>query len=376
MSAQQRPYIGIISDCALQRHVLQSVLSGYGLNIALTCDPSLLADQRPERIAKVDCWILELEGDPFEFEALACLIDDADRPILFGLGKAPSKQDESYISWERRLLTKLAEHIGRVEVLESEATITALEQPLAQAHEQQPLSPTEPHSEAPALTNRPIADQVWVLAASLGGPAAVKEFLDAMPSDIKVGFLYAQHVDAHFSSVLTKVLGRHAKLALKAMQQGDQIREGEVLVVPVDREIVFGAQGVTIRQNPWSGPYGPSIDQLLLNLLNYYGQRCHALVFSGMGNDGAMAAPKMKRQGCSIWTQTPDSCANGSMPQSIIDLDCSDFSGTPKELAQAFIEQLGGAAIMSSRATTEQNSDSSVSGEGRPDPRSDITNSN
>lgn len=329
VTESQRPHIGVISDCALQRHVLQKVLSQYGLNIAVTCNPSVLKDQRPERLDRVDCWILALDDEEFESEALDKLIDAAEKPILFGLGKAPTKHDERYISWERRLLTKLEEHLGRVEVLDSEAAIIALD------HDDS-MVPQAQHS-ATNDSQAAIADQVWVLAASLGGPAAVKAFLDEMPSDIKAGFLYAQHVNPHFSKVLTSVLGRHSQLDLKPVQQGDKIREGEVLVVPVDKEVVFGAQGVTITQNGWRGPYGPSIDHLLSNLVDYYGKRCHVIVFSGMGNDGAMAASKMKSQGCWIWTQSPDSCANGSMPQSIIDLEYSDLTGSPKELARAFI---------------------------------------
>ena len=50
----------------------------------------------------------------------------------------------------------------------------------------------------------------------------------------------------------------------------------------------------------------------------------------------------MKRQGCCVWAKTPESCANGSMPQSIIDLECSEFTATPKELAQALIKRISG----------------------------------
>lgn len=330
-TAIPRPHIGVISDCALQRHVLQKVLCRYGLNIAIICDPSNLEDQLSERMEKVDCWILELDDEELESEALEQLIETAAQPILFGLGKAPQKHDEHYISWERRLLTKLEEHLGRVEILESEESINALDQDSMFSVRR------------PAVKDRlgKVADDIWVLAASLGGPAAVKAFLDEMPSNINTCFLYAQHVDSHFSTVLTNVLGRHSQLDLKSVQQGDILREGEVLVVPVDKEITFGDQGVAITQNAWQGPYGPSIDHLLSNLVNYYGKRCHVIVFSGMGNDGAMTASRMKDLGCSIWTQSPDSCANGSMPQSIIDLDCSELTGTPTELACAFIERYG-----------------------------------
>ena len=350
---KQRPYIGVISDCALQRHVLQKVLVRYGLNIAIICGPTLLDAQAQDRLDRVECWILELDDEDFESEALDTLIDQADVPVLFGLGKAPPKNDEGYISWERRLFDKLEEHLGSVEILESEASILALGKDVNDRHEQIQDS-SETHKKDELSENRPIAKEIWVLAASLGGPAAVKEFLDEMPADLPVGFLYAQHVDEHFSHVLTNVLGRHSQLELKPMRQGDVLREGEVSVVPVGNEVIFKDSGVSITQKPWEGPYGPSIDHLLANVLRCYTSRCHVIVFSGMGNDGALIAPRMKRQGCCVWTQTPESCANGSMPQSIIDLECSGLTAEPKELAQALIKRVTGLHVATNDQLTAQ----------------------
>jgi len=330
---QTRPNIGVISDCALQRHALQKALEAYGINVSLSCEPTLLKDQLEDRMQKVNCWILELDDEDLESEALDQLIEQEKIPVLFGLGKAPAKQNEQYISWERRLLSKLEEHLGQVEILESEDSILALD--LTEHH------PEEKLLAASAVTEKIIAEEIWVLAASLGGPAAVKAFLDELPASIKAGFLYAQHVDAHFSTVLTNVLGRHSKLELKAMVQGSVINEGEVLVVPVDNEIEFSSFGVNIKANQWDGPYGPSIDHLLKNVFQKYGVHCHLIDFSGMGNDGALLAPTLKRHGCSIWTQKPETCANGSMPQSIIDIECSEFSESPQALAKALIKRVG-----------------------------------
>lgn len=362
----QRPHIGVISDCALQRHVLQSVLARYGLNIPIICGPTLLEVQVQDRLDRVECWILELDDEDFESEALDKLIDQTDVPVLFGLGKAPPKNDEDYISWERRLFDKLEEHLGSVEIFDSEASILALDE---DANEQHELiqEPSEAQERDDLSENKPIAKEIWVLAASLGGPAAVKEFLDEIPADLPVGFLYAQHVDEHFSHVLTKVLGRHSQLELKSMQQGDILREGEVSVVPVGNEVIFKDSGVSITQKPWEGPYGPSIDHLLANVLRCYTSRCHVIFFSGMGNDGALIAPRMKRQGCGVWAQTPESCANGSMPQSIIDLECSELTASPKELAHALIKRVNGLHVV----TNDQLEAQTNSSHAEPDVQAD-----
>tara|TARA_R110001592_G_scaffold62142_3_gene189888 strand:+ start:3391 stop:4560 length:1170 start_codon:yes stop_codon:yes gene_type:complete len=349
------PHIGVISDCALQRHMIQKALSNYGLPIALSCDPSLFPSQAAEKIQQVSCWILVLVDEDYESDELTGLIEQTEIPVLFGLNKAPNKFDELYISWERRLFGKLEELIGQVDIFESESSVlslstqTDLEDKTLQstAFNSIPTNDTvfisQQRKLARGVSSRPRrpASEIWILAASLGGPSAVKSFLDLIPQNIKASFLYAQHIDAHFSHVLTQVLGRHAKLDLLALESDYPLYDGEVRVIPVDREVRFESEHVQITENPWQGPYGPSIDHLLKNVVSRFGSKCHLIVFSGMGNDSAMMAKAMQKTGCQIWTQSPDTCASASMPQTIIDMDCSNFTSTPEGLAQALIKRVG-----------------------------------
>jgi chemosensory pili system protein ChpB (putative protein-glutamate methylesterase) len=347
---KRNPNIGVISDCALQRHMIQKALNNYGLQVSLSFDPSLLAQQNTQRLQQIRCWILVLEDEDYESPELNELIEQSEAPVLFGLGKAPDKSNELYISWERRLISKLEELIGKVTIFESVDSLLSL-QTQGRSKVDQTLLESEPETSVflsqqkkqQQITPAPHipASEVWVLAASLGGPGAIKTFLDRIPAAIRASFLYAQHIDAHFSQVLTQVLGRHAKLNLLALENGYPLYDGEIRMVPVDREVLFDGGVPSFTSNKWPGPYGPSIDHLLKNVLAAYGAKCNLIVFSGMGNDGALMAPVMRRAGCRIWTQSPDSCASASMPQAVIDLNCSDFTGTPEQLAQALIDAVG-----------------------------------
>lgn len=357
------PHIGVISDCALQRHMIQKALSNYGLPIALSCEPSLLSGQAESKIQQVSCWILVLEDEDFESDEITKLIEQPVIPVLFGLDKAPNKYDELYISWERRLFSKLEEFIGRVNIFESESSVLQLNEPTSSFDKSSPALTTDSATtdssslyisqqrklanKSPLLQMEP-ATEIWILAASLGGPSAIKRFLDLIPQNIKASFLYAQHIDAHFSHVLTQVLGRHAKLNLLALENSYPLYDGEVRVIPVDHEVTFNSERVQIKENAWHGPYGPSIDHLLKNAVEAFGSKCNLMVFSGMGNDSAMMAPAMKKIGCQIWTQTPETCASSSMPQTIIDMECSNFTSTPEGLAEALIKRVGCYSIKAS----------------------------
>lgn len=327
--------IGVLSDSALQRKRLAEVLARYGLQVVVSCEPPSLSNQTEDKLASIDCWIVDLSDDVSP-DPILKVVEQYDQALLFGLGQAPlsadGRHDEQYISWERRLISKLEGYLGRIAQLDNEDTLKALVQVSSE-----PEAVVLPTADAP----HEFAREIWILAASLGGPAAVKAFLDELPAGINAGFLYAQHIDRNFARVLSQVLARHSALQMQEAAAGARVRNGEVLLVPVDHQIRFSDVGILFSTEDWPGPYGPSIDQLLANALQHYGSRCHVIVFSGMGNDGAMTIPKMKQAGCTVWTQTPETCASASMPQSVLDLGCSDFSATPVQLARALIDRVG-----------------------------------
>ena len=326
------PSVAIVSDNVLQRLRLQQAVLKLGLVVQFTGDPARYLQIGAS--VQADLWIVELEDENAQPQLLDDLLEDDDRILLFGLGSAPEPGNAEYPRWERRLFSKLQDQLGEVEVLDSVSSLEAL--CLGEATER--ISPSS--WVVPAGPEQK-AEQVWILGASLGGPAAVKAFLDVLPGGLPLAFVYAQHIDHNFTQVLTRVLGRHAQYALVEAREGEPLRCGQVLFVPVDQELYLDEAGL-IRFKPerWPGPYGPSIDQVMLNLANYYEACCHTILFSGMGNDGAVAAPLLKAYGNRIWVQTSDSCANSSMPDSVAATGCTEFAGTPEELAQRLVRCL------------------------------------
>lgn len=325
------PRIGIIADDPLQRHVLQHAISVYGYQVAFNGDPGRLDSFDPQQII-VDAWVVDLADEERWSEEIDQLLEVAEAPVLFGLGSAPARGSIDYPRWERRLFTKLRELAGNPAHLSEQGD--ALGQ-LAEESQRQRVQ--LPKSIAP-FTRQSDVERVWILGASLGGPAAVKAFLDCLPEGLPVAFVYAQHIDANFTCVLAKVLGRHSSLKLVEAVPGARLCYGEVMIVPVDQELGLDPQGrIEMRQNAWPGPYGPSIDQVMLNMSSFYGARCHAILFSGMGNDGAIAAPTLQAYGSRIWVQESDSCASSSMPDSVAATGCSSFSGTPEALAAKLV---------------------------------------
>lgn len=322
--------IAILADTSLQRHILQRALAGSGYQVVFNQDPSGLEAAELQACA-ADLWLVDLA----QGEDLPLLEDllESEVPLLFGEGKAPERSSEHYPRWERSLFGKLKRLVGDP----AAAVGPSLQGLLGASEAGEPLSLPASLSPAPSEA----AGEVWLLAASLGGPEAVKAFLDALPSGLPVAFLYAQHIDASFEASLPQAVGRHSQWAVHQLRPGQPLCNGEVQVVPIANELGFAADGsLTLLERGWPEPYSPSIDQMMLSLAGQFGEHCGVIAFSGMGSDGSAAAAYVRRQGGSIWTQSADSCACSSMPDSLCEGGYSQFSGSPRELAAALVKHL------------------------------------
>ncbi|RBW49210.1 chemotaxis protein CheB [Marinobacter sp. F3R11] len=338
-----RAQVGIVSDILLQRHRLQATTTKFGLEVCFTGDPERL--QRQSGFPEAGLWLVSLEDEADHPTLFDYLLENTEAPVLFGLDQAPSSGSTEYFRWERRLLGKLEQELGEFAQLDSKDSLEELAEQPAKI-DGAPVLPQW----LPAAEPGSVAEDVWVLCASLGGPAAVKAFLDNLPPGLPVGFIYAQHIDGHFTEVLTRVLGRHAHYKLRHAEENYRVKNGDVVMMPVENEWKFDNTGVLTKlDTPWPGPYGPSIDQVLLNTADHYGAHCHAIMFSGMGADGVTAAPLLKAYGSRIWVQESSSCGNSSMPDSVAATGCSGFCGTPEQLARELVKTIEKSCLLKGR---------------------------
>lgn len=322
--------VGVIADSTLQGHLLSSAVKGQGYQVLVSTEPDTLEDRWLEPDA-LDLWVVDLSSEDRWQHFLDDLLERAEVPILFCDGQAPARTDARYPKWERRLVTKLVSFIGkpaaeeRLDVIPSPPPRIRIPQP----REFQAIRPGD----------RP--RQVWVLGASLGGPAAVKLFLDCLPANLPVAFVLAQHIDGSFLETLCGVLGRDNPIQCKIGVDGEALRHGELAIVPVEYAVRFRHDGrIQSTGDTWEGPYAPSIDQVIQHVGEGFGNACGAILFSGMGNDGAIAAPRLAATGCPVWAQSADTCAVSSQPDSVRETGCVSFNGSPEQLALQLVERV------------------------------------
>ena len=181
--------VGVIADDTLQGHLLAGAIKGQGYQVVVNTDPEHLEAR----------WLA------------------ADAP-------PPARTADHYPRWERRLMTKLVGYIGA----------PALEENLAAVPQAPLAAPIPEPREFRTLAGGTLAQRVWVLGASLGGPAAVKQFLDCLPEHLPVAFVLAQHIDGGFLDTLCQVLRRDSPFHCQVAGDGDRLGHGRVLVAPAN----------------------------------------------------------------------------------------------------------------------------------------------
>jgi two-component system chemotaxis response regulator CheB/chemosensory pili system protein ChpB (putative protein-glutamate methylesterase) len=184
--------------------------------------------------------------------------------------------------------------------------------------------------------------RVFVLGASIGGPEAVRDFLGALPAGFPVLFVLAQHMGEEFLELMSAQLAKSIALTVRNPTHGERVSHGDVVIVPTTHRVQIDGEGVlTMAHLPEKTQYTPSIDQVLRDVADAFGDKAGAIVFSGMAHDAIEGSKYLKTKGGTIWVQDPDTCVISSMVDGAREAGIVSFMGSPAQLAQKMIAEYG-----------------------------------
>ena len=340
--------VAIASAQERQRSNLQSLLERGGLEVVINEPP---CEEFLSKLSRTgaDVLLLDLDDEAdAEQEFLDQLLQRFDLPMLFNDSASTHIIAASHGDWGRRLAQKLValviHHRQAKAIRDEAATAVPEEQPLPTPEPVQITPASEPAK--PSVPKMPVSNtealRVWVLGASIGGPQAVKKFLNAIPVELPIAFVLAQHIGTGFATLLAQQLDSTAAFQVLPAQPGHILRHHQVVLAPVEENLVIGANGV-LAIVPFTQDdrlYRPSIDAIMTNVAQSFGRYAGAVIFSGMGNDGLRGAQSIVEHGGVVWVQDAESCLISSMPDHARKAGLVSFSGTPEALAKRLVEQL------------------------------------
>ena len=315
----------VVAEDHQQRMAFSDTVRSCGLQLVDCVSRVQLQEKLKSYAASIDIWLID--GDYDNDMALATA---ASKPtaVLVGFSQAPYLNEaQQYAKWQRKLKRKLAQMLALPMLVDN-----------------------IPYEKNTAYENE-ANDWHYVvfLGASMGGPSAVKEFLDHLSPVLPVSILLAHHFNQTMISTLPRILNRHNEWRCQLITSSQRLRAGQCLIVPIDKQIVCDSTGrIILLDQAWEGDYKPAIGQIIKNTSDVYGSELINIIFSGMGNDGTQYLDLIQDNDSQLWAQDPSLSACPSQPQAIIDSGYCQFVGSPTALAERLTDYIAEKAASAS----------------------------
>ena len=183
--------------------------------------------------------------------------------------------------------------------------------------------------------------QVVAIAASTGGPAALEEFLRALPDTFSLPVVIVQHMPKTFTRALAERLDRACRLRVQEAEAGVLLTSG-AWIAPGDHHLTVAREGPWVRlaldQGPPVHSCRPAADPLFLSVAETFGAHAVALVMTGIGADGTRGSRAIREAGGVILAQDEASSVVWGMPGSVVQEGLADHQGDPVSMAQRVAE--------------------------------------
>lgn len=180
------------------------------------------------------------------------------------------------------------------------------------------------------------------IGASAGGFAAIKTFLESMPTDSGIAFVIVQHFDAAYKSQSAELFGRHTTMPVSEALDGETVQENHVYTIPSDRDVTIETDRLRLHTIEKNRDKHPSlhlpIDRFLQSLAQDQNERAIAIIFSGTGCDGTQGIKAIEQSGGLVLAQQPESAQYDGMPRSAIASGLVDRVLPPEQMPKVLID--------------------------------------
>ncbi len=232
---------------------------------------------------------------------------------LMVLPKPEGPLSPGYAS-DRRQIVSMARAMSQVKVVRRHGTAS-------------PFAGNTPVSRAPYTVPPPVRAQtpkgairLVAIAASTGGPAAIRTILAELPPSFPVPILIVQHIARGFARGLAHWLAGNTALDVRLAELGEPANAGTVYLAPDDRHIGCRLDGagvirIVLDTAPEVGAFRPSASYLFRSVAESLGANALSVILTGMGDDGITGLRVAKAAGGHVIAQDEASSVIFGMPR-------------------------------------------------------------
>ncbi len=172
------------------------------------------------------------------------------------------------------------------------------------------------------------AARIVVIGASTGGPASLMQVFSALGQPGSCAFLVAQHMPEGFTRSFAERIARTTPFAAREAESGMTPEPGSILIAPGGRHLELEAHGASVVTRVVPAERGdrfaPSVDRLFASAAKCYGPDLLAVVLTGMGDDGAVGAISVKRNGGNVIAESEETAVVYGMPRQAVRMGAVD----------------------------------------------------
>jgi two-component system chemotaxis response regulator CheB len=196
-------------------------------------------------------------------------------------------------------------------------------------------------STAPAVRNTPIS--IVGIAASTGGPAAIRSILMKVSASFPAPILIVQHMSSGYIEGVAASLDATVPLNVKVATNGERLRPGTVYLAPDCYQLgVSGRSRIRVTDDAPVGGFKPSGSYLFGSIARAFKDESLAVVLTGMGDDGTKGLRSLRKAGGKAIAQDEKSSIVFGMPKAAIGAGLVDFVLPLQSIAEKIVAMAEG----------------------------------
>jgi two-component system, chemotaxis family, CheB/CheR fusion protein len=184
----------------------------------------------------------------------------------------------------------------------------------------------------------PEPSPVVAMGASAGGLEAFQKFFTAMPPNVGMAFVLAQHLDPRHATLMPELLGRTTAMPVEQVKDRTPVVADHVYVIPPNAVLTIEKGVLRVRTPPPDKGIRMPIDSLFHSLAQDQGANAVCVLFSGSGSDGTLGLRAVKEHGGMAMAQSPESAKHDSILRSAIATGMVDHVLPPEEMPAKLID--------------------------------------
>lgn len=332
----------VIDDSAMVQVKLRGIFAtaGFGVEVAST------TAEAEEKLRAQDFCAITLDVNLGEENGLDWLAEKrkdepllVQKPVVIVSDLSKDQLDDEYDV----IISETASYFEKSQLRTKSADLVSIIDELSKKSEGRPGKRSPQRAQSIAAKKLQNTCSLILIGASTGGPKAVTELLESMPSNCPP-IVIVQHLDWQFQESF-----RGRLCARSGLASGSQARERLLvpghIYVPLTNEHI----GVERKNGQWhmktiiAPPVHrcrPAVDVLFSSVTDAH-EEVLGVLMTGMGKDGAQGLKWLHSNGSITFAQDEASSVVWGMPGEASRIGAADFMGSPQEIRSQILTLLG-----------------------------------